>query len=109
MGKELGKIRADKGKKVAAFSYGTGTSAARGEVSSRIIALISDLGAKDYFVGATFGDVRPSENLCYIGSTGSLEIAKNMGNLAETLEARPGDKVTLRRCVKKRTARSKKW
>ena len=56
----------------------------------------------------TFGGVRQGENLCYIGSTGSLEIAKNMGNLAEVLGARAGDEVTLRRCVKKRTARSKK-
>jgi S-adenosylmethionine hydrolase len=55
----------------------------------------------------TFGDVGPGENLCYIGSTGSLEIAKNMGNLAETLRARLGDKVALERCVKKRTTRSK--
>jgi len=57
----------------------------------------------------TFGDVGQGENLCYIGSTGSLEIAKNMGNFAEALGARLGNEMTLRRCVKKRTARSKKW
>jgi len=69
------------------------------------------VGEKDFkarFV-RTFGDVRPGENLCYIGSTGSLEIAKNMGILAEAVGAKQGDEVTLKRCVKKRTARSKKW
>jgi len=68
------------------------------------------VGGKDIKAGLvrTFGGVRPGENLCYIGSTGSLEIAKNMRNLAEALRVRPGDEVTLRRCVKKRTIRSKK-
>lgn len=68
------------------------------------------VGGKDFkakFVG-TFGDVKPSENLCYVGSARSLEISRNMGNLAETLGAKSGDKVTLRRCVKKRTELSKK-
>lgn len=68
------------------------------------------VGGKDFkakFVG-TFGDVKPGEKLCYAGSTRSLEIARNMGNLAGTLGARSGDKVILRRCVKKRTERSKK-
>jgi len=72
--------------------------------------VLAHIGGKDLkarFV-RTFGDVRPGENLCYIGSTGSLEIAKNMGNLAELLMVRPGDRVTLKRCVKKRTARSKR-
>jgi len=66
------------------------------------------VGEKDIKAGLvrTFGDVRPGENLCYIGSTGSLEIAKNMGNLAEAVGAKQGDEVILRRCVKKRTARS---
>ncbi len=73
--------------------------------------MLANIRGKDLKVEfvRTFGDVRPGENLCHIGSTGSLEIAKNMGNLAETLRVRPGDEVTLRRCVKKRTARSKKW
>ena len=72
--------------------------------------LLVSVGGKDFkakFVG-TFGDVKPGENLCYTGSMRSLEIARNMGNLAATLEVRSGDKVTLRRCVKKRTERSKK-
>jgi len=66
------------------------------------------VGEKDLkarFVRA-FGDVRPGEDLCYIGSTGSLEIAKNMGNLAEAVGAKQGDGVILRLRVKKRTARS---
>lgn len=68
------------------------------------------VGGKDFktkFVG-TFGDVKPGENLCYTGSARSLEIARNMEDLAGALGVRLGDKVILRRCVKKRTERSKK-
>lgn len=35
----------------------------------------------------TFGDVREGELLCYIGSAGLLEVAKNMGNLAKEAKA----------------------
>jgi hypothetical protein len=55
----------------------------------------------------TFGEVARREPLCYIGSTGLLEIAINRGNLAQELGASPGDKVILRREIKKSRGRSK--
>lgn len=55
----------------------------------------------------TFGDVKPGERLCYIGSAGLLEIAKSMGNLAAAIGTYPGDEVVLRRGVKRRKAQNK--
>lgn len=57
------------------------------------------IGAK--FVRA-FGDVKQGEKLCYIGSAGLLEIAKNTGNLAEELEANSEDKIILKRALKRK-------
>lgn len=50
----------------------------------------------------TFGDVSTGENLCYIGSAGSLEIARNREDLASSLGVKSGDEVRVRRCVKRR-------
>lgn len=54
----------------------------------------------------TFGDVKPGERLCYIGSAGLLEMAKSMGNLSATIGASPGNEVVLRRGVKRRRTQS---
>jgi S-adenosylmethionine hydrolase len=49
----------------------------------------------------TFGDVKPGECLCYIGSAGLLEVAKNMGNLAAAVGAELGDEVSVEGGIKK--------
>ncbi len=49
----------------------------------------------------TFGDVKPGEYLCYIGSAGLLEVAKNMGNLAAAVGAELGDEIVVGGGVKK--------
>lgn len=48
----------------------------------------------------TFGEVGPSEVLCYVGSAGVLEVAKNLGNLAEDVDARPHLKIRLKKALK---------
>ncbi|MGC8816678.1 MAG: SAM hydrolase/SAM-dependent halogenase family protein [Candidatus Hadarchaeum sp.] len=45
----------------------------------------------------TFGEVEPGEILCYVGSAGLLEIAKNLGNLAADIGARPHIKIRLKK------------
>ncbi|MEM3421309.1 MAG: S-adenosyl-l-methionine hydroxide adenosyltransferase family protein [Candidatus Hadarchaeum sp.] len=45
----------------------------------------------------TFGEVGPGEVLCYVGSAGVLEIAKNLGNLAEDLGAHAHLKIRLKK------------
>ena len=45
----------------------------------------------------TFGEVDHGKNLCYIGSSGMVELAKNMGNLAGELKVKIGDKLTIRK------------
>ncbi len=37
----------------------------------------------------TFGDAQPGDKLAYIGSAGLLELAKNLGNLASEIRAKP--------------------
>lgn len=39
----------------------------------------------------TFGEVTRGERLCFVGSSGVLEFAKNMGDLAEELKVKIGD------------------
>jgi len=46
-------------------------------------------------VGATFGDVRPGELVCYRDSSGLVAIAVAGGNAAERLGLRPGSALTL--------------
>lgn len=55
----------------------------------------------------TFAEVAYNEPLCYTGSTGLLEIAINRGNLARQIGASLGDRVILKREVKKSRGRSK--
>lgn len=45
----------------------------------------------------TFGEVAPSKCLCYLGSSGMLELAENQGNLANKLKVKIGSKLTIRR------------
>jgi len=45
----------------------------------------------------TFGDVTAGECLCFIGSSGTLEFARNMGNLAEELKIKIGDELIIQR------------
>jgi len=45
----------------------------------------------------TFGDVCVGEALCYIGSVGMLEVAKNMGNMAKEVGAAPSSKIFIER------------
>jgi len=46
--------------------------------------------------GKTFSDVRPGECVAYFGSSGLLEIAKNMGNLAAELRVKTGQEIIIR-------------
>lgn len=45
----------------------------------------------------TFGEVEPRESLCYIGSSGMLELASNMGNLADELKVKIGSGLIIKR------------
>ena len=45
----------------------------------------------------TFGEVRLGGYLCYVGSSGMLELAKNMGDLANELNIKIGDKLTIQK------------
>lgn len=45
----------------------------------------------------TFGDVTAGERMCFIGSAGTLEFARNMGNLAEELKIKIGDELIIQR------------
>lgn len=47
----------------------------------------------------TFGEVRLGGYLCYIGSSGMLELAKNMGNLANELKIKIGDELIIRKIL----------
>lgn len=44
----------------------------------------------------TFGEVKKGEKLCYIGSTGTLEVAKNQANLGLELNAERGDELNIK-------------
>ncbi len=55
----------------------------------------------------TFDEVAHNEPLCYIGSTGLLEVAINRRNLAQKLGASPSNRVILRREIKKSRGCSK--
>ena len=46
-------------------------------------------------IHTTFTDVQPGEILCYVGSSGRLEVAINRGNAANALAARIGDQIRL--------------
>ncbi len=46
---------------------------------------------------STFGEVRLGGYLCYVGSSGMLELAKNMGNLANELKIKIGDELTIQK------------
>lgn len=45
----------------------------------------------------TFGEVRAGECLCFIGSAGTLEFARNMGDLAGELKVKIGDEFIIQR------------
>ena len=47
----------------------------------------------------TFGEVAPGERLCYLGSSGMLELAENQGNLASKLKVKIGGKLTVRKVI----------
>lgn len=44
----------------------------------------------------TFGEVPKGEIICYVGSTGFLEVAKNQGDLARGIDATVGDRVNIK-------------
>ena len=45
----------------------------------------------------TFGEVGRGERLCYVGSSGMLELAENFGNLAEKLKVKIGSAIRIKR------------
>ena len=45
----------------------------------------------------TFGEAALGECLCYLGSSGMLELAENQGNLADKLKVKIGSKLIIRR------------
>ena len=47
----------------------------------------------------TFGEVGLGEYLCYVGSSGMLELAKNMGNLADELKVKIGSELSIQKVV----------
>ncbi len=47
----------------------------------------------------TFGEVGFGEYLCYVGSSGMLELAKNMGNLANELKVKIGSELSIQKVV----------
>ncbi|MFQ6129312.1 MAG: S-adenosyl-l-methionine hydroxide adenosyltransferase family protein [Candidatus Hadarchaeaceae archaeon] len=47
----------------------------------------------------TFGEVGPGEYLCYVGSSGVLELAKNMGNLANELKVKIGSELIIQKVI----------
>lgn len=59
--------------------------------------LIIEIGGKSLLAKfvRTFGEVGPGEALCYLGSAGVLEIARNLGNLAMEIDARPHLKIRI--------------
>lgn len=66
-----------------------------GEPKTRLGLKIGKTEIRAPFVRA-FGEVSEGEKLCYIGSTGLLEIGINMGNLAEELNVSTEDKILLK-------------
>jgi S-adenosylmethionine hydrolase len=47
----------------------------------------------------TFGEVEPGGHLCYVRSSGMLEPAKNMGNLADELKVKIGGKLSIQKVI----------
>jgi hypothetical protein len=47
--------------------------------------------------GRTFGEVPQGELVCYVGSAGTLELAKNQRNAAHELKVKIGDRFIIRR------------
>lgn len=65
-----------------------------GEMGSNFKISIGENEFEVPFVKA-FDDVEEGENLCLIGSTNNLEIAKNRGNLASEIDVKKNDKVNI--------------
>ena len=47
----------------------------------------------------TFGEAKPGGYLCYVGSSGMLELAKNMGDLANELKVKIGSKLSIQKVI----------
>ena len=65
-------------------------------VGEALVVAVADKVLNVKFV-RTFGEVGPGGYLCYVGSSGMLGLAKNMGNLANELKVKIGSELIIQK------------